>query len=130
MALLDLTPDELLSTTRAVRKRLDFERPVERELVDECLALAQQAPNGSNAEPWRFVVVTEAAARAKLAECYRTGWAAYRKEIDEQRRAATDGPVLDSAQYSPARFTKLRGLSFRGSAHGPTPGPPAKRAGL
>ena len=46
MALLDLTPDELLSTTRAVRKRLDFERPVERELVDECLALAQQAPNG------------------------------------------------------------------------------------
>ncbi len=41
MTLLDLTPDELLSTTRAVRKRLDFERPVERELVDECLALAQ-----------------------------------------------------------------------------------------
>ena len=42
--LLDLTPDELLSTTRAVRKRLDFERPVEREVLDECLALAQQAP--------------------------------------------------------------------------------------
>ena len=73
MALLDLTPDELLSTTRAVRKRLDFERPVERELLDECLALAQQAPNASNSEPWRFVVVTEAATRAKLAECYRTG---------------------------------------------------------
>ena len=91
MTLLDLTPDELLSTTRAVRKRLDFERPVERELLDECLALAQQAPNGSNSEPWRFVVVTDAATKAKLAECYRTGWAAYRKEIDEQRRGATDG---------------------------------------
>jgi nitroreductase len=107
MALLDLTPDELLSTTRAVRKRLDFERPVERELVDECLALAQQAPNGSNAEPWRFVVVTEAATRAKLAACYRTGWAAYRKEIDEQRRDATDGAVLDSAQYLADRFHEV-----------------------
>ena len=60
MTLLDLTPDELLSTTRSVRKRLDFERPVEREVLDECLALAQQAPNASNSEPWRFVVVTEA----------------------------------------------------------------------
>ena len=65
-----LTPDELLSTTRAVRKRLDFERPVEREVLEECLALAQQAPNASNSEPWRFVVVTEPETKAKLAECY------------------------------------------------------------
>ena len=63
LTLLDLSPDELLSTTRSVRKRLDFERPVERELLDECLALAQQAPNASNSEPWRFVVVTEDATR-------------------------------------------------------------------
>ena len=84
MALLDLTPDELLSTTRAVRKRLDFERPVERALLDECLALAQQAPNASNSEPSRFVVVTEPDTKAKLAECYATGWAAYRKAIDER----------------------------------------------
>jgi nitroreductase len=104
---LALTSDELLSTTRAVRKRLDFERPVERDVLDECLALAQQAPNGSNAEPWRFVVVTEEATRAALAECYRTGWNAYRKEIDEQRRDATDGPVLDSAQYLADRFHEV-----------------------
>jgi nitroreductase len=107
VALLDLSPDELLSTTRAVRKRLDFERPVERELLDECLALAQQAPNASNSEPWRFVVVTEEATRAKLAECYRTGWAAYRKEIDEQARETTDAPVLDSAQYLADRFHEV-----------------------
>ena len=108
MALLDLSPDELLSTTRSVRKRLDFERPVEREVLDECLALAQQAPNASNSEPWRFVVVTEQATRAKLAECYATGWAGYRKAIDEQARAAaTTSPVLDSAQYLADRFHEV-----------------------
>jgi nitroreductase len=107
VTLLDLSPDELLSTTRAVRKRLDFERPVEREVLDECLALAQQAPNASNSEPWRFVVVTEAATRAKLAECYRTGWAGYRKAIDEQSRGAPGSPVLDSAQYLADRFHEV-----------------------
>ena len=44
---LDLTPRELLTTTRTVRKRLDLERPVERDVVEACLRLAFQAPNGS-----------------------------------------------------------------------------------
>ena len=107
MTLLDLTPDELLSTTRSVRKRLDFERPVEREVLDECLALAQQAPNASNSEPWRFVVVTEAATRAKLAECYATGWAGYRKAIDEKAADTGESPVLTSAQYLADRFHEV-----------------------
>src|SRR3954469_4830344 len=68
---LDLTPDELLSTTRAVRNRLDFERPVEREILEECLLLAQQAPSGSNRQPWAFVVVTDADKRAALADIFR-----------------------------------------------------------
>ena len=59
--LLDLTPDELLSTTRAVRKRLDLERPVEREVLEDCLRLAQQAPTASYSQNWHFVVVTDAA---------------------------------------------------------------------
>ena len=130
MALLDLTSDELLSTTRAVRKRLDFERPVERELLDECLALAQQAPNGSNAEPWRFVVVTEAATRARLAECYRTGWAAYRKEIDDQRRDATDGAVLDSAQYLADRFHEVPVMVLPCLVPRADSAPSAQQAGL
>lgn len=46
--LLDLTPDDLLPTTRAVRKRLDFERPVQREVIEECLDLALQGPKGRN----------------------------------------------------------------------------------
>jgi nitroreductase len=107
MALLDLSPDELLSTTRSVRKRLDFDRPVEREVLDECLALAQQAPNASNSEPWRFVVVTEQATRTKLAECYATGWAGYRKAIEDRSGGADDSPVLTSAQYLADRFHEV-----------------------
>jgi nitroreductase len=78
MPTLPLTPDELLATTRAVRKRLDLTRPVERELVLECLALAEQAPSGSNRQPWHFVVVTDPDKRAALAELYRRGAAIYR----------------------------------------------------
>src|SRR5262245_2242212 len=52
--LLPLTVDELLTTTRAVRKRLDFTRPVEREVILDCLAIAQQAPTASNMRNWHF----------------------------------------------------------------------------
>jgi nitroreductase len=68
---LELTPDELLSTTRAVRKRLDLERPVEREVLEECLNLAQQAPTASYSQNWHFVVVTDSAKRAALGELWR-----------------------------------------------------------
>jgi nitroreductase len=66
---LDLGADELLSTTRAVRRRLDLERPVEREVIEDCLRLALQAPTGSNAQGWSFVVVTDPGRKAALA-----GW--------------------------------------------------------
>ncbi len=71
MPTLDLTLDELLTTTRAVRKRLDLERPVELEVIKECLEIAQQAPCGGNSPRWHFVVVTDADKRAALAELYR-----------------------------------------------------------
>ncbi|HXY81259.1 MAG TPA: nitroreductase family protein [Gaiellaceae bacterium] len=70
--LLELTPDELLSTTRAVRKRLDLTRPVEREVLEECLELAQQAPTASYSQNWHFVVVTDAEKRAALGELWRS----------------------------------------------------------
>ncbi len=73
MPVLSLSPDELLATTRAVRKRLDLTRPVEREVLLECLALAQQAPSGSNRQSWHFVIVTDAAKRKALADLYRRG---------------------------------------------------------
>ncbi|MGZ4681627.1 MAG: nitroreductase family protein, partial [Acidimicrobiales bacterium] len=62
----DLTEtDRLLSTTRAVRRRLDLDRPVEPEVIVECLRLAVQAPTGSNAQGWRWVVVTDPGKRAE-----------------------------------------------------------------
>ena len=70
MPLLDLTPDELLSTTRAVRKRLDLSRPVSDEVLEECVRLAVQAPTSTNTQNWHFLVVTDEAKRAALAELY------------------------------------------------------------
>ena len=70
--LLDLTPDELLATTRSVRRRLDLNRPVEREVLEECLRLAQQAPTASYAQNWHFVVVTDPERRAALGELWRS----------------------------------------------------------
>jgi nitroreductase len=63
--------DELLATTRAVRKRLDLDRSVPREVILECLELAVQAPTGGNSQGWRWIVVDDPAQRAGLAELYR-----------------------------------------------------------
>jgi nitroreductase len=69
---LDLdTVDKLLTTTRAVRRRLDLTRPVDLDVVLECLRLAIQAPTGSNQQTWRWIVVTDAEVRTSLAELYR-----------------------------------------------------------
>jgi nitroreductase len=63
--------DRLLSTTRAVRRRLDLDRPVELDVVLECLRLAVQAPTAGNEQSWRWLVVTDAGKRAALADLYR-----------------------------------------------------------
>ena len=104
---LALTPDELLTTTRAVRKRLDFTRPVERTVLEECLTIAQQAPTGSNIQNWHFIVVTDPAKRRALADVYRKGWAIYvplpiaagNLTFDDPRRNAQQARVMASAQY-------------------------------
>lgn len=66
--------DEVLTTTRSVRRKLDLDRPVEREVVEECLRLAQQATMGSNQEDWRFVAVTDQGQKDRIAELYRDTW--------------------------------------------------------
>jgi nitroreductase len=93
--------DQLLSTTRAVRKRLDLDRPVEREVLMECLRLAIQAPTGGNRQGWHWVVVTDAGTRAGLAELYRSGGEAYNRAIDRDAQTMTgqQGRVLESARY-------------------------------
>jgi nitroreductase len=64
--------DELLTTTRSVRKRLDLTRPVSREVIMECLQIAMQAPTSSNAQDWRWLVITDAGKRAAIADIYRS----------------------------------------------------------
>ena len=76
---LNLSADEVLSTTRAVRKRLDFDRPVSREVIEECLQLALQAPTGSNSQGWQWVFVTDPAKKKALADIYATNFAEYAK---------------------------------------------------
>jgi nitroreductase len=73
-----LSADELLATTRAVRRRLDLERPVDLALIRECLELALQAPSGSNAQGWQFVVVTDAEKRRRIGEVYARAFDTYR----------------------------------------------------
>lgn len=105
---LNLSADQVLTTTRAVRKRLDLEKPVPMEVVRECLAIAIQAPTGSNAQGWQFVIVTDPAKRAAIADFYRERFAAYRK-MDTSAHAIAEGRsdadraqqerVIDSAEY-------------------------------
>lgn len=74
-----LSPDELLTTTRSVRRRLDFERSVPPALIAECVEIALQAPTGGNTQGAHFVVVTDAVKRGAIAKLYRRAWAGYRK---------------------------------------------------
>jgi len=94
--------DELLGTTRAVRKRLDLTRDVPRELIDECLELAVQAPTGSNSQTWRWLVVDDADQRKALADLYRKAAGGYLAEAGaeaEKSGNAQTQRVFSSAMY-------------------------------
>lgn len=103
MAGFDLSvTDKLLTTTRAVRKRLDLSRPVPDQIIRDCLELTLQAPTGSNKQGWRWMVVTDPAKRAALADIYRSGAGTYLTESQKKAEAAgkaQDGRVYSSAQY-------------------------------
>ncbi len=73
---LDLTPDELLTTTRTVRLRLDFSRPVERGLIEECIEIALQAPTGGLKQNWHWIVVGDQQVKRQIAAVYRDSWTA------------------------------------------------------
>jgi len=107
MTLLDISADEVLNTTRAVRKRLDFSRPVEDDVIRECVATAMQAPSGSNLMTMQFVVVKDSHKRHAIGEVYKQCWSIYssmpffagaiHKEGDAER--AQQDRVVDSATY-------------------------------
>jgi nitroreductase len=91
----DLSFDEVVTTTRTVRRRLDLERPVPREVVEECLRLAFQAPNGSNQQTWGWVVVDDPEVRAQMAAIYVAAMDDY---IARPRTAASSAPRSDSPE--------------------------------
>ena len=98
---LNLSADEVLTTTRSVRKRLDFSRPVEKEVIEECLDIAVQAPSASNRQDWHFIFVTEPNTRAKLADIYRRGAEiSYASRANEDLAFSEDKRrVRESSQY-------------------------------
>jgi nitroreductase len=107
MTVAPLTPDELLTTTRSVRKRLDLTRPVPLDLVRECLEIALQAPSGSNRQGWHWLVVTDPEMRARIGKLYRRSTERYLAASDPGAAPERSGPadsdvqrrVRDSAAY-------------------------------
>jgi nitroreductase len=102
----------ILTTTRSVRKRLDFDRLVPRDLLLECLGVAVQAPTGSNSQGWQFVFVTEADKKQVIGELYRKSWYAY--AASGGQKYAKDDPrreqlprVASSAQYLADRMHEV-----------------------
>ena len=100
------TVDHLLTTTRSVRKRLDFSKPVDPATITRCIEIAMQAPTGSNAQGWQFLVVTDAAKRKAIADLYKTGFELYAANPDLRPTYGDDDPrtrqlprVVDSASY-------------------------------
>jgi nitroreductase len=98
--LLALSPDELLSTTRAVRKRLDLDRPVPLEVVREALAVALQAPSGSNSQGWHWIVLTDPGVKPRVAELYKRSYRAYRGAKPQPASAAQERLAASSDYLS------------------------------
>ncbi len=94
--------DHLLTTTRSVRKRLDLSRPVPRQVLVECLALAVQAPTGSNAQGWRFLVVTDPEKRRTIGRYYRDSFMDYARS-----RASAPGSLATGPQSDPAQMRRV-----------------------
>lgn len=109
---LPLSPDELLTTTRSVRKRLDLDRPVPMELVRESLEVALQAPTGSNQQGWHWLVVTDADKRKQIGDYYAEAFNAYRTsptyagnaEGRSEERQAVQARVTSSAEWLAERM--------------------------
>src|SRR2546425_10304358 len=97
-----LTPDELLTTTRSVRKRLDLTRPVPLDLVKECLEIALQAPDGGMRQGWHWIVVTDPQVRAQIGDFYRRSAEPYlaRAAAADPTRGADSGVMARESSSS------------------------------
>ena len=102
---LGLDADGVLTTTRSVRKRLDLEKPVEREVVEECLDIALQAPTGSNTQGWQWVFITDPEKKKVIADFYGANYDAYTNRPDQPSygdddpRTSQRPKIMDSSRY-------------------------------
>ena len=85
---LGLSADEVLTTTRSVRKRLDLTRPVPKDVLIECIDIAHQSPTGSNSQRWRWMIVDDADKRRAIAEIYREPTSTLRTPVRPNRSRA------------------------------------------
>lgn len=105
--MLNLSPDQLLSTTRSVRRRLDLDRPVERAVVEECLNLALQAPSGSNRQAWHWVFVSEPSLKKAIASHYRKAFDAAYGPAAVPEMTETQRRMWLSARYLADNFSQV-----------------------
>ena len=97
---------------RTVRQFSD--RPVPREIIEDCLRTAATAPSGANLQPWSFVVVTDPAVKRQIRkeaekterEFYRKS--ATRKWVEDLKLLGTNEnkPFLEVAPYLIVIFTQ------------------------
>jgi nitroreductase len=124
---LPLSPDELLTTTRTVRKRLDLTRPVPLDLVRECLEVALQAPSGSNQQGWQWVVVVDEAQRRAVGDIYRdvtlgylaSGSSARSRYADDPERSAIQQRIGTSSEWLAHHMSDVPVLVLACIATGP-----------
>lgn len=113
--MMNITPDQLLTTTRSVRKRLDFYRPVSIEVIRECVEIATQAPSGSNIQPWQMIVITDPIKRRNIADFYREAFQIYQKAavpgirqaFEEAGQGQQIQRVIESAEYLDRHLHKI-----------------------
>jgi nitroreductase len=97
---LGLSADEVLTTTRAVRKRLDLSRPVPRDVIEECIRIAVQAPSGRNRQHWDFIFVEDQPTRAAVADLWRRG-------LVGERTAGPAGPVTTRMSFASPDWARI-----------------------
>lgn len=127
--LLPLGPDELLTTTRAVRKRLDLDRPVPLEVVKEALEVALQAPSGGNRQTWHWIIVTDPALRRTVADYYATSYRAYAAN-QPSSPSAERTRIASSATYLAENLHRVPVLVIGAIETGSATLPAGNQAGL
>ncbi|MEK8104388.1 nitroreductase family protein [Micromonospora sp. M12] len=100
---LGLSADEVLTTTRAVRKRLDLGRPVPRHVIEDCLRIALQAPSGRNRQRWDFIFVEDPQTRAAVADLWRQGLMA------PPPASGTAGPTFSRMSFASTEWSRIAG---------------------